>query len=317
MIRKVLTKEGLLMYDTEKHITIEFNREETEKLLDKKIEFDKLDYHPRVVHIETSDICNFGCKYCYNKEMNKIKGLSTEQWKKVIDNIAPYGVFEITQGGGEPFENPDIIEVTNHIKSHNITTAVTTNGKYLRNFKPEELRNFDQINVSYHEDNKIFEAALEYLAECKIRTGINFLLSKPMLNHFKYVVNLAKKYNAELLLLAYKPMLRDYENQIPPSHCLKIAEYVTKNIWHKVSVDGMAGMKCVASQYFCDVNSQGKVFQCSFVRVVIGDLTKQSLKEIWENRKSMVKCPFVKDDVRNDLYCHIEHKPEEKLIQLR
>lgn len=99
MIKKILNREGLLIYDTEKHITIELNREETEKLLGRTIDFNSLDYHPRVVHMEISDTCDFGCKYCYNKEMNRIKGLSTEQWKKVIDNIASYKVFEITFGG--------------------------------------------------------------------------------------------------------------------------------------------------------------------------------------------------------------------------
>lgn len=198
-----------------------------------------------------------------------------------------------------------------------MTVAVTTNGKYLKKFKPEELRTFDQINVSYHEDNKTFEEALEYLKESKVRTGINFLLSKPMLKHIKYAIQKAKEFDAELVLLAYKPMLRDYENQIPPNHCLKIAKYIAENKWHKVSVDGMAGMKCVASQYFCDVNSQGKVFQCSFVRIVIGDLTKQTFKEVWEDRKNVVKCPFVKDGIRDELYCHIKHKPEERLIKLR
>ena len=264
-----------------------------------------------------SDVCDFGCKYCYNKEMNKIKGLSTEQWKGVINTIADFNVFEITFGGGETFENEDIIELAKYVKSKEMTVAVTTNGKYLRKFKPEEIAIFDQINVSYHEDNIVFEDALEYLHECKIRTGINYLLSKPMLKHFKYIVNLAKKYDAELLLLAYKPMLRDYENQIPPSHCLKIAKYVAKNIWSKVSVDGMAGMKCVASQYFCDVNSQGKVFQCSFVRVVVGDLTKQSLKEVWEHRNQVIKCPFVKKEERNDLYNHIENDPIESVIHIK
>ena len=142
------------------------------------------------------------------------------------------------------------------------------------------------------------------------------MLSKPMLKHLKYVFNTAKKYDAELLLLAYKPMLRDYENQIPPSHVLKIGKFLATK-WHKVSVDGMGGLKCVASQYFVDVNSQGKVYQCSFVRAVLGDLTKQSLKEVWENRKRVIKCPYVKEEERNSLYQHINHNPQESVIKIK
>ena len=128
MIKKILTKEGLVIYDSLNKITIELSKEETEKVLGKKIDFDELDYHPRVVHMEISDTCDFGCKYCYNKEMNKIKGLSTEQWKRVIDTIADFGVFLCTFGGGEPFENKDIIELAKYVKSKEMTVAVTTMG---------------------------------------------------------------------------------------------------------------------------------------------------------------------------------------------
>ena len=316
MIKKVLTKEGMVIYDSLNKITIELNKEETEKVLGKKVDFDSLDYHPRVVHMEISDTCDFGCKYCYNKEMNRIKGLSTEQWKKVIDTIADFNVLSCTYGGGEPFENKDIIELAKYVKSKEMTVAVTTNGKYLKGFSLEDLRTFDQINISYHEDNQLFQQALEYLTSGKIRIGINYMLSKPMLKHLKYVFNTAKKYDAELLLLAYKPMLRDYENQIPPAHVLKIGKFLATK-WHKVSVDGMGGLKCVASQYFVDVNSQGKVYQCSFVRAVLGDLTKQSLKEVWENRKRVIKCPYVKEEERNSLYQHINHNPQESVIKIK
>lgn len=316
MIKKVLTKEGLVIYDTADKITIELDKEETEKILGEKIDFSKLDYHPRVVHMEIGDTCDFGCKYCYNKEMNRIKGLSTEQWKKVIDTIADFNVLSCTFGGGEAFENPDIIELAKYAKGKSMTVAVTTNGKYLKKHSVEELNIFDQINISYHEDNTLFEEALEYLSKGKIRTGINFMLSKPMLKHLKYIFDTARKYDAELLLLAYKPMLRDYENQIPPAHVLKIAEFLATK-WHKVSVDGMGGLKCVASQYFVDVNSQGKVYQCSFVRGVLGDLTKQSLKEVWENRTKVIKCPYVKKEEVNHLYNHINNNAEEGFIQLK
>ena len=47
---------------------------------------------------------------------------------------------------------------------------------------------------------------------------------------------------------------------------------------------------------FCDVDSQGNVLPCSFVREPLGNLLDKSFSEIWRSRGEQVSCPFAQED---------------------
>jgi MoaA/NifB/PqqE/SkfB family radical SAM enzyme len=104
---------------------------------------------------------------------------------------------------------------------------------------------------------------------------------------------LANEFNAEILYLVYKPVIKDLRNQISGKEVYKVAKVAANEGLH-VAVDGPCINQCLAKKKFIDVDHAGNVFPCSFVREPMGNLLKSSLKDIWKNRGPQIKCPFVK-----------------------
>ncbi len=57
--------------------------------------------------------CPLQCPYCSNPvELERSSAeLSTEEWKKVMTELAEIGVFQIHFSGGEPTARKDIVEL--------------------------------------------------------------------------------------------------------------------------------------------------------------------------------------------------------------
>jgi len=145
--------------------------------------------------------------------------------------------------------------------------------------------------VSWH-GQKWFEQALAYLGACRVRRGINFCLSKFYEKDLELVKLIAKKQEAEILFLTYKPVNNDPNNQLSPARVLKIAQQTSKE-GIEVAVDGMTCQTCLASKRFCDIDSLGNVMVCSFIRQPIGNLIKENFKTIWAKRNRVIICPYL------------------------
>jgi MoaA/NifB/PqqE/SkfB family radical SAM enzyme len=287
-----MSKNGLIVYDRTIPCTIRYNQEETEKLVGNTIDFTKYDEVCEVAHLEISNTCNMKCKYCYVQE--KKKGfLSTADWKKIIRNLAKSGVFQVSFGGGEPTMRPDLFELAKYVRDSGMNLGMTTNGKTLHKLDSNLLkRYFNQINVSWHQNIDTLAGALKFLQDNDIPRGINYCFSKDMARDNNTVKFAAEVFDAELLYLVYKPVIKDIKNQIPNEEVYKTAKKAA-NEGLKVAVDGPCVNKCLMKKKFIDVSWNGDVYPCSFVRKSLGNLLKTNLKEIWRDRGPQDKCPFV------------------------
>ena len=96
--------------------------------------------------IEITRRCNLDCLHCYQRGDRKNKTaaseeLSTETWKKIVDEIAEAGCLFLLFTGGEPFVRRDFPEIHAYAKASGLLTTVFTNGYHV----PEEaLAAFDE-----------------------------------------------------------------------------------------------------------------------------------------------------------------------------
>jgi MoaA/NifB/PqqE/SkfB family radical SAM enzyme len=178
-----LTPEGMAIYIPEKHTTIRLESlEEIEKYTKLKLKKLPDDYPgPEIVHLEISDRCNLSCPYCYVGK-KEARELTTGQWIQIIRKLADAGVFQITFGGGEPTMRDDLIPLAAYAKEVGLNVAMTSNGVNIPKYYQQQLRFFDQINISFHlaSGGKVFEAALKHLKDNGIRRGINSCLSRSL-----------------------------------------------------------------------------------------------------------------------------------------
>src|ERR1700759_2975100 len=86
---------------------------------------------PLAVLAEVTHRCPLQCPYCSNPvELDRSGSeLTTEEWKKVLSELAEIGVLQIHFSGGEPTARKDIVELVQHasdvgLYSNLITSAV-------------------------------------------------------------------------------------------------------------------------------------------------------------------------------------------------
>ena len=118
-------------------------------------------------------------------------------------------------------------------------------------------------------------------------------MSKKYIKDLPSVAEKVKELDAELLLLAYKPVKGDFENVIAPDLVFEIAKRLYKN-GLKIAIDGPCLGLCLAAKRFCDVHSNGDVSVCSFVRAPIGNLTQKAFEYLWRGRPKTIACPYFK-----------------------
>lgn len=107
--------------------------------------------------------CNLECVYCYNKLSRKDNLLSdkpqltTDEFKRALDQLIEFGVERIMFSGGEPTLRDDLVELAEYIKSKNreIKVALITNGTRISAQDARTYsRLFDMIWVSLDSYNR-------------------------------------------------------------------------------------------------------------------------------------------------------------------
>lgn len=72
--------------------------------------------------------CNFNCSHCYSRAPWYPEELSTEEYRRIADEIADIGVFRVALGGGEPLLREDVLEILSRLSRRGVETNLTTNG---------------------------------------------------------------------------------------------------------------------------------------------------------------------------------------------
>jgi len=101
---------------------------------------------PIEVQALLTNACDLSCAYCRCPEL-KIGTLSTEQWKRLIRELASLGTMRIKFQGGEPTLRPDFRELSAEAKNAKMITAVITHGGHIA--RREDLLDYiDEVIVS-------------------------------------------------------------------------------------------------------------------------------------------------------------------------
>ena len=104
---------------------------------------------PRFVAWDSTRRCNLNCKHCGAKKETYAKELTTTEIKKVIDEIAAYGVRYFGVTGGEPFLRPDLLEIFQYAKQKGLSTTLATNGFLINGGNIDRVTQcFDSVQIS-------------------------------------------------------------------------------------------------------------------------------------------------------------------------
>ena len=88
---------------------------------------------PLAVLAELTHRCPLQCPYCSNPLELDRGGteLTTEEWKKVLTELAEIGVLQIHFSGGEPTARKDLVELVQHASDVGLYTNLITSAVLL------------------------------------------------------------------------------------------------------------------------------------------------------------------------------------------
>lgn len=161
---------------------------------------------PLTVILNITNNCNLRCKHCYASYFTRSnkENMTTEQIKKIIQDLKNNGCLRINIAGGEPLLRSDVGKIIDYAKLQGLSVDLTTNGILVPQ-RLNELRKLDCLLISldgkpkHHDILRGKGSALKALKAIKIakKAGIevkvNMVIHKYNLNDIIYMINLAKK----------------------------------------------------------------------------------------------------------------------------
>ena len=99
--------------------------------------------------------CNLKCLHCYaaGQQQTRVRELSTDEWKEVIDRCRKAGIPQLTFTGGEPTLRSDLVELIDY--SQWFVTRLNTNGILLTKELCKQLlqASLDSVQITLYSDN--------------------------------------------------------------------------------------------------------------------------------------------------------------------
>lgn len=267
---------------------------------------------PMTVSIEPTTACNLRCPECpsglrsFTRETGNLK---KDFFTKTIDEIYKDLIYLIFYFQGEPYINPDFLDMVAYANKKGIYTITSTNGHFLNdaNAKKTIESGLDRMIISV--DGTTQEVYENYRKEGKLENVLagarnvvkwkkkmksstphiifQFLVVKPNEHQIPDIYRLAEEIGVDEVKLK-TAQVYDYEhgNDLIPT----IEKY---SRYHK-KADGTFGVKnellnhCWKLWHACVISWNGLVLPCCFDKDAdhrLGDLNHNTFQDIWHGKE--------------------------------
>jgi radical SAM protein with 4Fe4S-binding SPASM domain len=267
---------------------------------------------PISISIEPTTSCNLRCPECPSglRSFTRPTGMLKDGlFQKIIDELSPTLSYLIFYFQGEPYLHPQFLSLVEYASQKKIYTATSTNAHYLddANAKRTVQSGLDRLIISidgttqetyesYRVGGKLdkviegTKSIIRWKKELKSRTPhviFQYLVVKPNQHQLEDVKQMAKKLGVDQV--AFKTaQIYDYENGSDLIPTIEKYSRYKKNSEGKYSIKNQLLDHCWKMWHSCVITWDGKVVPCCFdkdAHFVLGDLNKNSFKEIWNGEK--------------------------------
>jgi radical SAM protein with 4Fe4S-binding SPASM domain len=267
---------------------------------------------PISISFEPTTSCNLRCPECPSglRAFSRPTGmLKKDFFRETIDQLSKDLSYLVFYFQGEPYLNPDFLNMVKYASSKKIYTATSTNAHYLTNEAAKKTieSGLDRLIISidgttqqvYQQYrvggklNKVLEGAsnvVKWKKELRSRTPFiifQFLVVRHNEHQIEEVKKLAKEIGVDDIWFK-TAQVYDFENDpnslIPTNE--KYSRY-KKNIKGKMEFKGNNQNHCWRLWHDPVITWDGAVVPCCFDKDgkhQLGNLNEQSFKELWKNR---------------------------------
>jgi Fe-coproporphyrin III synthase len=154
--------------------------------------------------------CNLKCVHCYAhaKDISFENELSTEEGKKLLDDLSGFKVPVVLFSGGEPLVRKDLPELAEYAVQKGMRAVISTNGTMITphmarilkeiglSYVGISLDGMEQINDRFRGVNGAFKSAVNGIRNCQdagIKVGLRFTINKFNVNEIPSIFNLLEE----------------------------------------------------------------------------------------------------------------------------
>jgi pyrroloquinoline quinone biosynthesis protein E len=176
---------------------------------------------PRPVSLlaEITHRCPLHCPYCSNplQLASQTNELTTDDWKRVLNEAAELGVLHVGFSGGEPLQRSDLVQLVTAARDAGLYTNLITSSLGLNPQRLEDLKRagLDSIQISFQSDEEsladriagvsahaIKLKAAQMVRESGLPLTVNVVLHRANIERLEQIIALAERLGAERLELA-------------------------------------------------------------------------------------------------------------------
>lgn len=284
---------------------------------------------PLAVLLEITHRCPLQCPYCSNPvELDRgSKELSTEEWKKVLTELAEIGVLQIHFSGGEPTARKDIVDLVQHASDVGLYTNLITSAVLLTKDKLKALADAGlcHVQISFQGNEpaladrvaglsnahaKKIEAA-RWTRELDLTLTVNAVMHRQNLHQLADIIQMAVDLDADRLEVAnvqyYGWALKNRAALMPTLEQIeeagRIVDDATLRLKGLLAIDyvvpdyyALRPKKCMGgwARQFFNISPTGKVLPCHAAETITGlefesVRSNHSIAWIWQNSEAFNK----------------------------
>lgn len=279
------------------------------------------------LQFELSSRCNERCIHCYipNEKKNTGFEMPVEKVKSILDEFAEMGGIHVTLSGGEAFLHKDLLEICRYCRKKDLKISILSNLIALKDEQIPQLKevNLSIIQTSLYSMNpeihdmittvkgswKKTKDSIEKLVAADIPVQISCPLMKANKKSYKEVLAYAQKLKikaqTDYIMMAQANLdtgnLANRLSLVETERVIRdIIEYdldyrqetlMQKPRSNDFKFDKERFMRqplCGVGYDNCCITVNGDVYPCAgWQEYVLGNVYKQSLKEIWEKSEKI------------------------------
>jgi radical SAM protein with 4Fe4S-binding SPASM domain len=275
---------------------------------------------PLVVSWNVTRKCNLKCSHCYiNAAKEELSGeLSTEEAKRLIDQICEVSRPLLILSGGEPLLRKDVFELIRYGTEKGLRMGLGSNGSLIDSVAAKKLKDagvktvsisLDSCSPARHDEFRGVAdswekavGAIKALKENGVLVQVNTTVIQQNYGEIDEIMSLAEQLGVENFHLFFLvPTGRGVKiaDISPAMYEDMIKETFAKTSKHRLNVrpscapqfmriakDMNLDMRqwirgCIAGLYYCRVYPNGDITPCPYLPIKLGNIREKSFSEIW------------------------------------
>ncbi len=281
---------------------------------------------PRLLSWNVTYECNLKCEHCYIDAVGvggaKKTELTTEEGKRLLDQIAELSKTVVVLSGGEPLLRKDIYELAEHGTRNGLRMVMGTNGTLIDDKIAEKLKesgvmrvgiSIDSIYPDTHDrfrgEKGAFKKAIEGAKSCK-KAGLSFQIHSTVTtanyDEIAEQIDFSVDLGADafhVFFLVPTGRAKDLVDITPEQYEKALRALVENQKDYPIEVKPVCAPQfmriasqrkvlsklerytrgCLAGTNYCRIKPDGEVNPCPYLPITIGNVKEESFVDIWNN----------------------------------